>query len=114
MPLPAALLNRSATVYRSMGEVRLPAGGARRTKPTIVGTAAIRITPAGAREATIGGIRGALVTHKVYAAAGADIRRGDELEILTPVRMLLSVVDIERPSIPDHHMTALAYEVQRV
>lgn len=110
MPIPAGLLNQSATIMRSMGEVRDGRGGFQNAPPTLVGTAAVRLNPAGAAETTRAQARGVVLSHVAYVLPSADLRRGDYLEIGDRV---YEVIAVERPSVPDFYQKALAQETQR-
>lgn len=110
MPIPAGLLNQSATLMRSMGEVRDGRGGFQNAPPTLVGTAAVRLNPAGSAEQTRAQARGVVLSHVAYALPGADLRRGDYLQIGDH---LYEVISVERPSVPDFYTKALLNETQR-
>lgn len=111
MPLPARLLNQSATLYRPQGRVRDGRGGYKEARPTLVGALSVRVQPAGSSEVTRAGSAGAVVSHVIYALPGDEtttIRRGDQVS----ADKLYEVVSVERPSERDYYVKALAYELQ--
>lgn len=115
LTLPAALLNRQATIYRSMGRVQLPSGGWRDSRPTIVGASGVRLVPAGGSEVSIAGHLGALVTTSLYFPAGTDVQRGDLVEVAASgshPALRFEVAYVMRPSEPTY-LKALSAEVQR-
>lgn len=113
MALPANLLNQSAVIGRSVGQVRDGRGGFRDATPTLVATVSVRIQPAGINERQHADALGAQVSHSLYALPGtppADIRRGDWLSI---GERKYHVVAVTHPSVPDFYVKALVNEVQK-
>lgn len=96
LAIPTSLLNKSANVYRSSGEVRDGRGGFKASPPAIISTGLLcRVNPAGAREAQVYGINGVSVSHVIYLSPESDVRRDDQLEIDNKVYLVQA---LELPS----------------
>jgi len=69
-----------------------------------------RLRPASAAERTVAAQRQARVTHVLYCATTADIRRGD---LVSAGGNLVEVVDIREPSHMGHHLEVDCAEIQK-
>jgi SPP1 family predicted phage head-tail adaptor len=74
-----------------------------------VGTVRGRLRPATATERTSADQRQARVTHVLYCAATADVRRGD---LVLGAGQAVKVVDIREPSHAGHHLEVDCVETQ--
>lgn len=86
------LLNRDVDVYRSTST---PDGrGGRSVSRSKVGTIRAKVGQAQAAEVEVASRDGARLTHVVHMAAGAGVRRGDEVEVgATRLRVLAAVTN---------------------
>lgn len=89
------LTNRVLTVRRPV--LVTDPGGGQSTTWTEVGEVAVRISQPTATERTVAQQDLAQLTHIVYAAPGADVRRGDEL---ADTALTLRVLATLQPSEP--------------
>lgn len=104
------LLHRTITIQRPTSA---PDGqGGYTSSPSVVGTVRGRVRAASASEVVQAGQRGYMVSHVVYAAAGADIRRGDTLEIDGDAYTVQWVTVVRGLSPGAHHVRAEATAVQ--
>lgn len=75
-----------------------------------LGELAGRLRPASASEITVAAQRQARITHVLYCAGDADVRRGD---ILSDGDDVVTVVAVRETSAPGHHLECDCEEVQR-
>lgn len=94
----AGLLNRRLEVRRATAAPD-GQGGQSRTW-TVVATVPARLSQPSDTERTSGAQHGVDITHSVYLAPTADVRRGDELRLLDGDGEVLDVEATLRPSAP--------------
>ena len=84
-------------------------GGWSQTRTT-VGTISGRLRPANATERTVAQQRQAQVSHVLYAAATADVQRGD---YVIGAGKVVEVVAVREPSHMGHHLEIDCTEIQK-
>lgn len=89
------LLNRSVLVLRP--ETTGDGGGGQVTTWSPVGTVRGRVSQPTSRERETGDQHGADLTHEVYFAPRADVRRGDRLQVGTDLLEVLATYEPSRP-----------------
>lgn len=103
------LLNDQAEVWRA--ELTSDAGGGQSETRVLQSTQRARFSQPSSAQRVVGDQNGADITHIVYFAAGADVRRGDELRRPHPsgIERLVQKLDVwavVEPSAPGTYLRA--------